>query len=114
MGAAPGLIQEVEVAAGATTNVEIQLRGGRRVKASFWLDGGVKPRELAYTCVDRKGRTVLGGSLTSGTNTVDIWLTEGDYTLTARDGRGHKAKVELRVVEAAEPDEITIQLRTGG
>ncbi|MHC4578847.1 MAG: carboxypeptidase regulatory-like domain-containing protein [Planctomycetota bacterium] len=108
---ASGLVEEVGVAAGETTEVELHLRAGSRLVLTITLADGSAPRYLSYRFEDQAGRRVFYGDLSEGENEVKVWLVEGTYTIHCSDRRGREAEATLAVSGQQPVTQVQLTLR---
>ncbi len=109
-GAAPGLFEEVEVVSGKTTEVEVVVRNGQGLRATFQRADGSASRELRYRILDEKGRLALRGHLDNHDNSVSVWLVSGLYRILAEDGEGRSAESKITIKAGGEAEQITVTL----
>jgi protocatechuate 3,4-dioxygenase beta subunit len=111
LGGAGGLIEEVEVVAGRTTEVAVQMRTGSRLDLTLVLVDGRPPTEYSFRIEDTKGRRIYYGDRGAGENEIQFWLVAGTYTVHASDGHGRKAQETVRITDAQTATKLQVTLR---
>lgn len=111
LGGAGGLIEEVEVVAGQTTEVEVQMRTGSRLDLTLVLPDGRSPTEFSFRIEDTQGRKIYDGDRGAGENEIQFWLVTGTYTVHCVDGHGRKAQETVLITDAQTATKVQVTLR---
>jgi protocatechuate 3,4-dioxygenase beta subunit len=110
-GGAGGLFQEVDVTAGQTTQVELQMRTGSRLDVTLLLEDGRPPAEFSFRIEDAKERSVYYGDRGAGENELKFWLVTGTYTVHCTDGHERKAEETIEITDAQTATRLQVTLR---
>jgi hypothetical protein len=111
LGGGGGLMQEVEVTAGRTTEVDLQMRAGSRLDVTLVLPDGRPPTEFSFRIEDTEGRRIYYGDRGAGENEVRFWLVTGTYVVHATDGHGRKATETVEITDAQTATKLQVTLR---
>jgi len=110
-GGGGGLFKEVEVTAGQTTQVDLQMRTGSRLEVTLLLEDGRPPAEFSFRIEDAQGRRVYYGDRGAGENVVKFWLVGGTYTVHCTDGHERKAQETIAITGAQKATKLQVTLR---
>jgi len=110
-GGGGGLFAEVEVIAGQTTHVDLQMRTGSRLEVTLLLEDGRPPVEFSFRIEDAHGRRVYFGNRAASENEVKFWLVTGTYTVHCTDGHERKAKETIEITGEQTATKLQVTLR---